>query len=101
MPLEEIFTEKIHAILNRTKARDLYDLFFLLKIITLDYSFLIKKLSDKEIDTNEKELKKMLFNKINDYSTMWEEELKHFILQELPSFKIVKEFVIKEMKLIK
>ena len=32
LKVEEIIAEKIHAILNREKARDLYDLFFLLRI---------------------------------------------------------------------
>ncbi|MDD3083838.1 MAG: nucleotidyl transferase AbiEii/AbiGii toxin family protein [Candidatus ainarchaeum sp.] len=99
MSLKEIFAEKIHAILNRTKARDLYDIFFLLKIIKPNKDFLLKKLEDKGIKTSEKELKKMILAKIDDYSFIWKEELKHFILQELPEFKTVKDFIIRELKL--
>jgi predicted nucleotidyltransferase component of viral defense system len=100
MPLKEIFAEKIHAMLNRTKSRDLYDLFFLLKLVNVDKKFVLKKLSDKGMKINEKELNSLLNKKISDYSTIWKEELKHFILGELPEFEIVKKFVLKKMNLI-
>lgn len=97
MPLEEIFAEKIHAILNRTKARDLYDLFFLLRIIKPKKDFILKKLKDKELILNNDELKKNLLKKIDDYSYIWEEELKHFVLGDLTDFLIVKKFVLEKI----
>jgi predicted nucleotidyltransferase component of viral defense system len=99
MPLNEIFAEKIHAILNRTKSRDLFDLFFLLRIIDVDEDFLLVKLNDKGINITMVELKKRLVEKIEEYSFIWNEELKHFVLNDLPDFKIVKNYVFKKMNL--
>lgn len=104
MSLDEMFYEKVHSIFNRTKARDLFDCFFILKMIDLTREkkrMILKKLFDKGMNITEKQLFPALKKRINLYATLWEEELKHFVLQELPEYKLVKEFVIKKFKTIK
>ena len=90
---EEIISEKIHAILNRKKARDLYDLFFLLRIAEFDKILVEEKLKifDMKYD------KKVIVKKIVDLKIIWEKELKTFILDELPDFDSVKDFVLNKV----
>ena len=54
LSLKEMVAEKIHALFNRESARDLYDLFFLLKVADFDKQLIAKKL--------------MLFNIEMDYN---------------------------------
>ncbi len=101
MSLKEILAEKIHSVLNRTKARDLYDIFFILRIIDItkeNKELIIKKLHDREIMIQEKDLLEQLTKRTKALSNLWTEELKHFILQELPDFKIVRDFVLKKFE---
>jgi len=101
MSLQEILAEKIHGLFNRTKARDLYDLFSILRIVEkADKEIIIKKLHDYNILIKEKNLSKELGKKIKLLAPLWEKELKHFILIELPDFKIVSDFVLKKLKYI-
>lgn len=90
LKVEEIIAEKIHAILNREKARDLYDLFFLLRMAKLDKGLVEEKLKifGKKLD------KKLLEKNISNLDGVWEKELKAFVLSELPDFDIVKDFVL-------
>lgn len=100
LSLDEILAEKIHAIFNRTKARDLYDLFFILRITTVTPKikrFIVKKLSDRKIKVEEKKLVQDIVERIDKYSTLWTQELRHFVLQDLPNYRAVKEFVEKKL----
>src|SRR3989344_7440397 len=45
LSLKEIVAEKIHSLLNRESARDLYDLFFLLKFVDIDKQLITTKLA--------------------------------------------------------
>ena len=92
--LKEILAEKIHSIFARQKARDLYDLFFLLKFVEFNKQFIDKKLSNFDMKFNFKEFRK----RADDLENIWEKELKSFILGELPEFKLARDFVIKEVK---
>lgn len=99
MSLDEILAEKIHAILSRTKARDLYDLFFIMRVKSIkDKKLILKKLKDRKINFTEKQLVLKLKEKINNYESFWNKELRHFVLQELPDYKLVKEFVLKKIQ---
>lgn len=90
LKLEEIISEKIHSLLSREKARDLFDLFFLLKLSEFD-----KKLTRKKLEIfNMKFNKKKLIKNINKIEDVWEKELKAFVLAELPRFESVKKYVI-------
>ncbi len=94
LTLEEMVAEKIHSILTREKARDLYDLFFLLRISKFN-----KQLVDEKL-----EIFKMNFNfnvftkKITNLKILWEKELKPFVLAELVDYKTVKNFVLERIK---
>ena len=86
MNKNEILAEKIHAIYNRNKARDLYDLFYLLRT---------EKPDIKLIKTKVPEFKVFDFlNKLPKYEKTWDREIKLFAM-EYVSYPIVKEFVIK------
>jgi len=91
---EEMIAEKIHALLAREKARDLYDLFFLLRI-----SKFSRKLTDKKLAIFGMEF---IFNdfmeRVNHIGSLWEHELKPFVFADLADFSVVKEFVLERLK---
>jgi len=91
--LKEMLAEKIHALLNRESTRDLYDLFFLLKFVEIDKPLINKKLELFHMEINYTKLKK----RINSLETLWEKELKPFILSELPEFEGVSTFVLSKL----
>ena len=77
---EEIFAEKIRAILTRTKGRDLYDLWYLMNINTdINKDWIIKKLKYYKANTIEK---KKLIEKIKTFRK------KDFILDLRPFIPI-------------
>jgi len=93
LKLNEIIAEKIHSLLNRQKARDLYDLFFLLRITKFD-----KKLTEKKLELFGMKLdRKIIERRINELENIWEKELKAFILEDFPDFNTVKYFVLKNI----
>ncbi len=94
---EEMVAEKIHSLLSRRNARDLFDLFFLLRISKFN-----KKLVDDKLSLFRM---KFTFNKfreaVNNKESLWRHELKPFVLAELVDFKTVKEFVLDRVKNVK
>lgn len=94
LALEEIIAEKIHAIFARQKARDLYDLFFLLKFTEVDKKLINEKLSYFNMKFSYGRLRK----EINELETLWEKELKSFVLSNLPDFFVIKNFVLNKFK---
>lgn len=85
MSLEEILAEKIRAITIRTKARDVYDLWFLLrKNVKVNKGLVSEKLKfyDKTFD------KKLLVSNIKTVENIWMNELKPLVTF-LPDFKTV------------
>ena len=97
LSLKEIVAEKIHSIFNRESARDLYDLFFLLKFVEPDKSLIAKKLSYFNMEMDYTKLKK----RINNLGDLWEKELKSFVLSELPDFKAASSFVLSKIEELK
>src|SRR3989344_3869360 len=91
---EEIISEKIHALLSREKPRDLYDLFFLLRLSKFDRNLIDQKLNI----FNMKYDKKIIDERVNNLEFSWEKELKPFVFGELPDFNVVKDFVLKNLK---
>ena len=94
---KEMVAEKIHSILNRESARDLYDLFFLLKFVKIDKQLIAKKLEIFDMKINHDMMKK----RINNLKTLWKKELKPFVLYELPEFDAVSNFVLEKLKELK
>lgn len=92
--LKEILAEKIHSIFAREKARDLYDLFFLLRFVEIDKKIIEKKLELFNMNFDFEKFKR----KINGIENVWEKELKPFLLTDLVDFKVVKEFVLERLE---
>ncbi len=90
---EEMIAEKIHSIFARNKARDLFDLFFLLRISDFNKDLTEEKLKIFNMKFNSDPLKK----KIERIKDVWEKELKPFIFSELPEFEIVRDFVLSKV----
>lgn len=79
----EIFLEKIRTIMQRNKARDLYDIYYLsLRSIIVKLSQIEKKLG-KNFDIIEFE------SKLDEKEIIWETELKPLV-KSFPKFNVVK-----------
>lgn len=92
MPMNEMFAEKIRATLTRDKARDVYDIWFLIN----------KGVQINMKDTNKKlKLYKQTFSckkfieKIDEKESSWQPDLKDLILGMLPEFKDVRKMITK------
>jgi len=76
MTEQEILAEKVRAIISRDKARDVYDLWFLIKRgVNLDRKLIEKKLSHYKKEWNKKEFIEALNSKKN----IWNIELSQLI----------------------
>lgn len=94
---EEMISEKFHALIKRDKARDLYDLFFLLRSFKFNKALVEEKLKIFGMTYNISLIKE----KINKIKPIWEKELRAFVLEELPDYEIVKEYVEKALDEVK
>ncbi len=90
---EEIISEKIHSILNRKKARDLYDLFFLMR----QFKFNEKITREKLGLFNQEYSLEILKRGINKLKNLWKAELEPFVLDELPDFDMVEKYVLEKL----
>jgi hypothetical protein len=82
MQEKEILAEKIRAVLTRTKARDVYDLWFLLeKGAEFDKDLVEKKLRYYNMEWNVKKF----ISRLNMAKTLWETELKSLV-SSVPGF---------------
>ena len=82
MPLEELLAEKIHAAFSRTVARDLYDLWFLLKNgVKTNMTMLEQKFSYY----HERYEPEKLTQKLDAFKLKWQRELEQFT-PTLPEF---------------
>ncbi|MHB1708363.1 MAG: nucleotidyl transferase AbiEii/AbiGii toxin family protein [Thermoplasmataceae archaeon] len=85
MDPKEILSEKIRALMTRSKARDLYDIYFLiLKQINIDLPLVRKKLEYYEIKYDTGVLKERILK----LSTQWNRELPALVRTK-PSFEAV------------
>lgn len=90
---DEILAEKIRAIMSRTKARDVYDLWFLLKKgVKFDVDLAKKKLKYYSQEWSFEEFRKH----INLKESVWLSELKPLI-DIVPDFKETKEYIMKKI----
>ncbi len=91
MPLNELLAEKIRELLTRDKARDVYDVWFLLnkgaKLIPKDVN---KKLKKYRLSFSTK----YFIAKIDEKEKSWENDLNGLILGSLPDFNYVKKEMI-------
>jgi predicted nucleotidyltransferase component of viral defense system len=92
MRLEEILAEKVRAIFWRARARDVYDLWFLVKKdVSIKQKLIDEKLKYYELKFSLKNFEK----KINEVGKSWEKELKQ-ITTFVPEFKTVKKEILKK-----
>ena len=91
--LEEMFAEKIRSLFERTRPRDLYDVWYLNKKLTFDKSLFQKKCKYKKVEPNIDEL----ITRKTNYEKTWKGSLQHQ-LPELPSANEVFDNVIKFLK---
>ena len=96
MQEKEILAEKIRAIFTRTKPRDIYDSWFLLKKknISFDLRLINKKLDLYSLNFDLREFK----NKIEKMKGLWKIDLKYLILGELLEFDEVKKEIISKIE---
>lgn len=96
MQEEEILAEKVRAIFQREKARDIYDLWFLLmkKNTRPNKEIISGKLAFYNLKFGFKEFK----NRIEKMRDLWNIDLKNLILSDLKDFDEVKKEVIEKLE---
>lgn len=94
MDKSEMSAEKIRAILSRSSARDLFDLYFLLhQKITIDKKILEQKLSYYELKFNYADFEE----KIRKLKKIWKTEIASLTVNFL-EYDFVSEFILSELK---
>lgn len=94
MQEKEILAEKIRAILSRKKARDVYDLWFLLgKDVEADATLIEEKFKYYKQSWDIKELEK----KLDGIEDIWITELKHQV-RNIPEFREVKNLILSQAR---
>jgi predicted nucleotidyltransferase component of viral defense system len=94
MRKEEILAEKIRALIIRGRARDLYDIEFLLKKeISLEYDVINKKLCYYKKTFDSEEFKQ----KAKSIKNLWQSEL-HGLVPKIPVFDDVLHFILNQLK---
>ena len=93
LDLKEILAEKIHAILARDKVRDVYDFFFLLRFVDVDKKLVEKKLALFDMAPDLEKIKK----NISEKESRWVPEMGPFVLEELPPFETVRDFIFEKI----
>lgn len=97
MALEELMAEKVRAMLVRRKARDAYDIWFLLnKGISPSNDQIQKKLDHYGVELNALLIKDAL----EEIELIWDKELRS-LMAASPDFKNVKKLIDKNLVLIK
>ncbi|MDO9536767.1 MAG: nucleotidyl transferase AbiEii/AbiGii toxin family protein [Thermoplasmata archaeon] len=91
----EILAEKFRALMTREKARDLYDVWFLLKKgVKTNLALVEEKMEYYEKSFDRGELESSIMRKRD----IWKSELESLIFGRLPAFEMVNEYVIDEIK---
>ncbi len=93
--LEEMFAEKVRSLFERTRPRDLYDVWYLNKKMKFDKILFQKKCKHKKVEPNIDEL----VTRKTNYEKTWKGSLQHQ-LPELPSANDVIDEVIEFLKKI-
>lgn len=96
MPLEEILAEKLAAIIACDTARDLYDAYFILKYLPVNYNWemFLKKIKKRRENYNKTDL----INSIDSRTeAKWKEELS-YLLKDPPGLDEVKNLIKSKIK---
>jgi hypothetical protein len=91
MALEEVGAEKIRAIITRNKARDVFDLAFLIgkKQIRFNQHLVNEKLAYYGVEFSAA----LFYDKLREKKTLWGPELKSLISQQLADFNSTYEMI--------
>ncbi|MFH1752306.1 MAG: nucleotidyl transferase AbiEii/AbiGii toxin family protein [archaeon] len=85
MKLTELSAEKIRAIITRNKARDAYDLNYLIEKKKIPFK---KTLANQKLEYyNKKFTKKEFLEKVKSKQEYYKKELKNLVFEELPNYK--------------
>ncbi|MFH0972368.1 MAG: nucleotidyl transferase AbiEii/AbiGii toxin family protein [Candidatus Micrarchaeota archaeon] len=85
MALEEVGAEKVRAIMTREKARDVFDLAYLIKEKNIGFRL---EMVNEKLKYYDMEFSESLFGKkVAEKKSVWKAELKQFIAGELPDFE--------------
>jgi len=100
--LEEMLTEKMRSVIQRTQPRDLYDLWYLLEIKGMDIALLQPEFERKAVNKglNPKEFPIKLQAKYNVYRSQWKGSLNDQI-NDLPDFEKVIREISKQIRKLK
>ena len=92
--LEEIMAEKIRSLFQRTRPRDLYDVWYLRNRVDKKkvFGILLEKFRMKNVEMNIEDFER----RKKDFKNAWENSLKHQ-LKELPEFEEVFTIAIEEV----
>lgn len=93
---KEILIEKACSVIERKKARDIYDMYFLIKYkkIKFDYRMFIKKIELRKENFRVEELR----GRILEFNEkLWKEEL-FYLLKQLPELSEVKTILLDEIE---
>jgi len=82
--LEEILAEKVRSLFERTRPRDLYDVWYLNKKITFDKPLFQKKCKYKKVEPNIDEL----ITRKTNYEKAWNASLQHQLPELPPAIKV-------------
>jgi len=96
MALDEVAAEKVRAIMTRDKARDAYDLAFLMqkKKVVPDLETINKKLAYYQLSFSKKAFKEKLLEK----EKYWKAELQAMVFGELPDFDASAKTILEKIK---
>lgn len=90
MDLDEVAAEKVRAVMTRNKARDVFDLSFLVrKGVSFDAKLVEKKLEYYKLSFSAADFIKALDRR----KPVWEKELNSLVLGELPSFSEARKLI--------
>ena len=81
--------------MSRNYARDLYDIYFLLKQgVKFNIKLIKNKLSYYNIILDKKEIIK----KIDNQKEIWDPEMRNLLIGDIPKFEEIRKLIIEEVK---
>ena len=96
MNLDEVAAEKVRAIMSRNKARDAYDLYYLIKEKKVKFN---RELADKKLDYIKKSFSLADFRiALDEKGRIFEKELANLVFRPLPRFEEVKSVIEEWLK---
>lgn len=95
MHLNEIFAEKIRALLTRDKARDVYDVWFL---FNKDTTFTIKDVNKKLKKYDTSFSPEYFTSKVDEKEGSWDRDLRGLIIGTLPDFNSIRETLLEKVR---